>query len=485
MAQDWLRRDFIKQMAGMGLTLPVLPSLGSAGVAKSSPKRFIVVFTGSGQFAPHWYPDPRVNLHPISERARGCRLSDIPDAISSVLGPKFNKFRDKLNLIRGLDIVPSCGIAAHTASKMLDGFGSLGSQHMTIDQIMARSPRVYPSPPVISSLYFMVRGSGNTTSLSCGNDGWPITPYENPYLAEMRILHQSFPKPELWKFLKSRYSAAINNLDLSPDDRTRLQGYLATLNSFTTLPQSCKIPVLEPIGELSDKVLIERFVKIIDVAVKCDLTRVITFAMTQPEDNKTMPYIPGSPSFHELTHNVNNPRAIEQLLMVQQFHADQFLSLLERLDVVEDSATGATYLDNSVVLWIGEQSVRPNDHIFPNTHGSDDLPVLMAGSLGGFFKTGQYINFQKPGVKKGMIYLPNSDGPRLDCKVQEPCYFTEDYPDIGIPVNELLVTLMTGMGLIPSEWEKAGESGFGNYDGNFNNQYNLSDRRRLISEIVA
>lgn len=80
---------------------------------------------------------------------------------------------------------------------------------------------------------------------------------------------------------------------------------------------------------------------------------------------------------------------------------------LQKLEAYKDE-TGSV-LDNSAVVWMNTMSNG-------NGHVSSDMPVVMAGSLGGFFKTGSYV-------------------------------YVGDSATVRKPHNMLLTTLMNGMGV--------------------------------------
>jgi hypothetical protein len=75
---------------------------------------------------------------------------------------------------------------------------------------------------------------------------------------------------------------------------------------------------------------------------------------------------------------------IDDLLKVDRFHMDQYVYMLEKMESVVES-DGTTLLDNTLFTYgsgLGDGS----------THQYNDLPIIVAGSGGGKFKTGQHIN---------------------------------------------------------------------------------------------
>jgi hypothetical protein len=121
------------------------------------------------------------------------------------------------------------------------------------------------------------------------------------------------------------------------------------------------------------------------VALQTGLTNVTTF-MVGPERWDTPYKFDGlfdkPRSHHGMSHN--QTKMIDDLLKVDRFHMDQYVYMLEKMESVVES-DGTTLLDNTLFTYgsgLGDGS----------THQYNDLPIIVAGSGGGKFKTGQHIN---------------------------------------------------------------------------------------------
>jgi hypothetical protein len=125
------------------------------------------------------------------------------------------------------------------------------------------------------------------------------------------------------------------------------------------------------------------------LALACDLTRVGTLQFTDYHA-PTFPWldidVPGAWSnWHDMVHSgQSDPASRATMVAAQQWYAAQFAYLLERMDAVVE-ADGNTLLDNSLVLWISE---------FGNggAHDTRNLPVVLAGGLGGRVRTGRHLD---------------------------------------------------------------------------------------------
>ena len=121
------------------------------------------------------------------------------------------------------------------------------------------------------------------------------------------------------------------------------------------------------------------------LALQTGLTNVATF-MVGPERWDT-PYMFGGlfdkpRSHHGMSHN--QTKMIDDLLRVDRFHMEQYVYLLGKMEAVKE-ADGSSLLDNTLFTYgsgLGDGS----------THQYNDLPIIVAGSGGGKFKTGQHVN---------------------------------------------------------------------------------------------
>jgi len=113
----------------------------------------------------------------------------------------------------------------------------------------------------------------------------------------------------------------------------------------------------------------------------------------------------------------------DMLFDIDLWHQGKFARLLSKLDSYVE-AGGRTVLDNSVIMYTNELSNG-------RAHSFMDLPYILAGSAGGYFKQGEY-------VRLGREQNPGGD-------------------DQVAPHNKLLNTIVNAMG-IQSEWFGAAQS---------------------------
>jgi hypothetical protein len=144
-----------------------------------------------------------------------------------------------------------------------------------------------------------------------------------------------------------------------------------------------EIPGMTPI---SGKMLMDIMIQ----AVACGLTNIVTFQWTHSEDNLSFPWLTLPPSQCNLNgvghHNMSHERD-PNLLIVDSWYASQFNYMITQLDGIQESGMpGTTVLDNSLLMYTSCLSDG-------SAHISDNAYFALAGSNGGYFKTGKVIRF--------------------------------------------------------------------------------------------
>lgn len=124
------------------------------------------------------------------------------------------------------------------------------------------------------------------------------------------------------------------------------------------------------------------------LAVQCDSTRVISFMLGNAGSNRSYPFLyangqPISQGHHEISHHQNIQENFDMLTEIGRWEVEQYAYLLGKLNAI-DEGMGITALDTSAVFFSSEIEDG-------NAHRHKNLPVLVGGSLGGTFKTGQHV----------------------------------------------------------------------------------------------
>jgi hypothetical protein len=494
------RRRFLVGTAGVTLALPFLPSVMSTGHAgtQQAPKRFIFLFTANGQRPANWYPKIATSWNVVSAAENVCEKSLAgTGTLSKTFGPEFDAVRSKMLILRGLDFVASKG-GGHNAQTPLSGYRV--DPAVTIDQILAQSPKVYPSAPAVRSVHMMIKQayqSPTTVSKSDAGGVLADVPHETSVAATYSRLFGSY-QDEQDPLAAQRAALKISTIDrvsadydllrqspkLGSEDRQRLQAHVELLHDLESRLAATGVACTKPgapadidLG-VDDNLLAATTMNIdlLVAALKCDRTRVATLMLCPGTDLRDFSFLGGpSGDHHGISHSACYDTAIEaEIAFINNWYAKQVAELLTKLDVVEDPQTGATYLDNSIVYWGNEDGCNGYD-----AHAGWAMPVMLAGSAGGYFKTGRYVDYRAAtgaeGSETGTPILYDAGGQSANV----PTDFR------GRPYNALLLSLLEAMGLAPEDYQASGQSGIGDYGDNYMNQYSIADGQKPLPYLKA
>lgn len=122
---------------------------------------------------------------------------------------------------------------------------------------------------------------------------------------------------------------------------------------------------------------------IMTLAFQTDATRVATFILGHDGSNRPYPQIGIAEGHHDLSHHRNDPGKKAKLAVINQYHVSLFAYFLENLKNAKEG--NGSVLDNSLIVYGGGLSDG-------NKHAPENLPLLVAGSGGGAFTTGQHLH---------------------------------------------------------------------------------------------
>ncbi|MEM9188267.1 MAG: DUF1552 domain-containing protein [Myxococcota bacterium] len=444
------RRQFLRGAAGFSLALPFLPSLlPSESAAQTGPQKRLVAFMSrQGQFEDNWFPSVTPENR-IAENVYTMSLRDIPGAISRVVDDRFDVVRDKLTLMLGLDGM-SRPFGHNTCFPLMgacpaDDQGAPPVYPHTIDVILSESEKFYPTPvpePVLRVNPNTGRPPSwaRTTSFSYKNYERIPGQWDSRVVFN-RLFGESDPDPDMSMGVSSRerqslvidrvkedYDRLQGHSRLSGDDRERLDHFVTLLRDVQTRIDSvpiisCDGPVLR--NESSHDEAYSNHIDIMVAALACGITKIGTlYCHHHASDGRDK-------GLHDVSHG-NDAVSVARSLEYNTWIATRFLELLTKLDSVVEP-DGTTLLDNSAALW-------GNDIAICDSHYQFRYPVLMAGSLQGALRTGVCIDYRS-----------------------RPRRRWAGHEHLGRPYNQLLTTLMAGLGLEPGDWEMPGTPGFGDY----------------------
>ncbi|NJK32403.1 MAG: DUF1552 domain-containing protein, partial [Deltaproteobacteria bacterium] len=225
--------------------------------------------------------------------------------------------------------------------------------------------------------------------------------------------------------VRDQMTGLLARNDLSSADRTRLEEHFDAIRDLE-VELSCELPGDAEVAEymaanetfsLNDEMetIVKLQMNLIALAFNCGYTQAATLQIGDGNDG-TEWFIDGvkQPNFHMISHRIYShgsegdpiPDAVNKHNQIDRIHLRLFRHLLDRLDAVT-TETG-TLLDDCA-------AVMTNDLGAGVSHTYQNVPFIIAGSCGGFLKTGQFVQLgQMTPHNKLFNTLLNAVGVRKD-----------------------------------------------------------------------
>ncbi len=180
---------------------------------------------------------------------------------------------------------------------------------------------------------------------------------------------------------------------VSPSDHIKLEAHLDAIRDLEKglqggIPDCGDGNPLTPGERFDYDQRTRKHCELIALSFACDLTRVVSF-MTAPagHDNTGFGFLGvDSGDLHQGTAHsakadTQDNAASNDMATIHAYHAGQLAYLIDLLKQMPEG--DGSVFDNTAILWTNECSV--------GNHGHDNIPVLIAGSMGGYLRTNQYI----------------------------------------------------------------------------------------------
>jgi hypothetical protein len=402
-------------MGGVVLSLPFLEGLMATNAMSQTmtPRRFIGYHYSNGvrmgRFWPNAEPGPLGDEH-FSDTRRTTHTLEA--------------FRDKLLFLEGLDTRPSFrNIAGHvhgnvkrwTASRLQygDDFGTNEYDRQlpegpSIDQVMAAALHPDREPLLLRTRF--PTSTVTYQTISWLGEGRPATMESNPWDAYQDLVGLSNADAETRARIIERRQSVIDLVreeltalqsprgPLSTGDRRVVDQHLTSIRQLET--SAMNLNLIEPLppeteAEMErvgtstssgDRPLIHRMhMDLLAMSLAADVSRVGMLLFGRGSDSSTYRWLGQTEGHHGISHGYANdiPDWQEQIWEIDVWHTEQFAYLLERLaSYPEPGPAGDTLLDNTVAVYTNEMA---------NGHEVWDMPYVLAGSCGGYFRQGEYI----------------------------------------------------------------------------------------------
>jgi len=485
------RRLFLKGVAGAALAAPFLPSVHekwakAQGVSTAPPRRLVVFYTHNGCLTNRWFP---------KKEDGALTAADLTGTYLEVLAPHVDKmliprgFRSLNEYARGQSIDPhdqamgsklTCDVIAdnknryatatsldHVIAKQINPGGKaplvlgVGAASTSIKEVLSFSgpETAFPANVNPQTVYTQLTGV-----LGTGGGQDPVTPADykvalgksvidlvSDDLATYKRLNMSAAdqqRVDQWLSLFRDTEVTVNDPAVA-GACTRLSADMigATDAAVTAASPTGKITpgnVLGPMGSSEgDANLAISFTKGTDM-----MQNLMALTMLCDQNRVLMLVFPGYVTFnwdgimhtkehHGLSHRTGDftvggncyQGVLDMIAQIDTWYTGKYNRLVTLLGGIGEG--DQTLLDNTATVWLPELSDGA-------AHNQNNLPIIVAGSMGGYFKQASIVNVEG----KGTIGVGSSES---SCQSGGTIGFTGSSGG-NLPINKFYVTLMNALG---------------------------------------
>ena len=421
-----LPRRTVLRGLGATMALPLLDAMlpafsTRAHAAAKAAHRFMTFYVPNGMAMEYWTPKGEGNAFELAP-------------IMEPLAP----FRDQLTILSG---VKSSWTFSHAggSSSFLSGILKGGKNEadilgdISMDQMLAQH---FSSETQVASLEMGLDPPNNagacTSNLSCvytHTISWksktqPLPLEWNPRAVFERLFGDSGSTDK--KVREARLHQNKSILDsvnekltkllssLGPDDQRKVEEYSEAVRDIERRIQKAEeqsdveLPEFEqPAGappNFEDHLALMMDLQLL--ALKADLTRVITFMIGKEQSARPYPQIGVPEAHHPLSHHGQVPELIARMSKINRYHSELFAKQLAKLRATQDG--DGNLLDHMTILYgcgISNSSL----------HIGDNLPLLLLGGGCGTLKGNRHLVYQgKPSHANLLVTLMGNLGYPVD-----------------------------------------------------------------------
>ncbi len=424
------RRELCRSLAGGAALLPLLDATREARGA-GYPRRLVIVVATNGVLQKEFWPAAGGDLSAQTLPALTAPLEPHKSDLLFVGGLEARNYTDAVNPGGGHFTYPILFTGSRGLKLGAGNYEQTLAAGPTVDQVIATEIAKRVSRPLRSlHLGLHEATAGAIANMYCcfyRDRGAPIVPEINPARAFNTLFAASdkASAPDFERIRAERRSIldfVARGLTrfyarLGREDATKVEAHLQSVREIEnqiaqlgstrcdTLPT---VPATDPSSSADYPKNMAAQMDLIVAALKCDMTRVATLQLGSFNGDRLMfPWLgiggAGLKDFpvrhyHDIAHSpgVNN----DDKRRVDVWYMQQFAALIQRLKNVPEG--GGTMLDNTAVLWINHMGDG-------SLHDWHNLPCIIAGRCGGFFKPGRYVGAgQETPVNGLLIGLANA-----------------------------------------------------------------------------
>ena len=424
------RRNFLRG-AGVALTLPWLESLPLLAADESKPSnkppvRFGCVYFSNGVEPAHWWAKGSgasmefgPGAQPLS--THGQDLVFIRGLYHQSAFVSTSPHLGRMNLLSGapVSLDPNDIRVGTSMDQVLSR--QIGGQTAVPSLVMGIEPNELRLEDGLSMIYGSAV-SWATPTKPATKEIYPSRTFDqlvgdgsgrkldrsilDAVLAETQSLQPKISRGDKVKL--DEYLESVRDIEKRIDraaKEERLEGWRPTLAQPNMPRPADQLPQDVPVHM---KLMLDLTV----LAFQMDKTRIATLMLNNDLSQMNFKFLEGvRGALHlDLTHNGRAPALEAMYLKTNQFHVQQFTYLMDRMKAIDEG--GSSLLDNSLLMLTS--SLFDGD-----THGADQLPIVLAGKAGGALKTGRILDYLEKGNENRRacsLYLSLMDrmGVKLD-----------------------------------------------------------------------
>lgn len=398
------RRAFLRGVGTAAIGLPFLEAMAPAMTpAAKAPVRMAFFYVPNGMMMDSWNPTYEG------------KLTEMP----RILKP-LEPFKE--------DILHIGNLTHNTGRALLDGAGDHGrcsgsyltgvqvkkslveiKNSISFDQIVANKIGKETRFPSMELGMEDARQAGDcdsgyscayTNNLAWRSETQPLPPVLDPRALFERMFGSGQPMTPEEKTRQAKYRRSILDFvtddthklqaTLGPTDRRKLDEYLSSIREVERQIERAEKdnaqidPKMDkPYGVPAD--FAEHFKmmsNMMAIAFQADQTRIITFLMTREGSSRPYRELGIPDGHHPLTHHRNQAELMEKVRLINTYHIQQFAGFVEKMKTTQEG--DGNLLDNCMLIYGAGLSD-------PNAHLHEDLPTIMVGKGGNYFKTGRRV----------------------------------------------------------------------------------------------
>jgi hypothetical protein len=499
MALRMNRRLLLRGLGGAAVAAPFLSSLWdrrAKGSAVPKPKSLIVMFTHYGCVTTKWFPAKSHGALAASDLANS--LAPLAPYVNKLLIPRGIRAMNEwtMNNKNGaglgqandphLNSVASFFTLQPVTPNGTDPFNfdtalKFNAKPIgpSLDHVMAQqlSPRGAPlfmrvgnrsdSPASGISYTKAAESPPDAAATAYPGAGTPIQVFNEL----TNLLNMSQPiSPDSYALLQDQRVtdvvrddlATLERMDMSAEDRNKVEMWKAMVNDVGKgLAATCNQSVATRLGGTSENanMSISNVTNMVTPTLDgADMYSVMAVLAAACNYNPVI-FLKYPPNYvysgagvnadsDNLSHRLDNagmtgtcfPNVLDLLRKIDTYYATKFAKLVGMLDSVQNG-DGSTLLDSSAAVWLQDCS----DGCARNMN---NLPIVQAGSCGGYFKTGWTVNVENGAADLTQGNSEAQCGPGGTGQVDATTKETGTDPRVAnAPINKYFYNLMNAMGV--------------------------------------